>query len=116
MRKIEELLTGNNAVWFYLGENEPLKSNFANELNEMGFTFLNGNPITKDSIGRVMSVHTDGKIAYVSLMVWSFAFKPGDGSYGPRHNFYETPKIDYEKYVYGDDSYIMTTCNCRRIS
>lgn len=35
MRKIEELLTGNNAVWFYLGENEPLKSNFANELNEM---------------------------------------------------------------------------------
>lgn len=116
MRKIKDLLTGNNAVWFYLGENKTLKSNFADELNKMGFTFLNGNPIRKDSIGRVMSVHADGKIAYVSLMVWSVAFNPGDGLCGPRHNFYGTPKIDYEKYVFGDDSYIMTTCNCKRIS
>ena len=104
------------SLHFNLGENETLKSNFADELNKMGFTFLNGNPIRIDSIGRVMSVHADGKIAYVSLMVWSVAFNPGDGLYGPRHNFYGTPKIDYEKYVSGDDSYIMTTCNCRRIS
>ena len=50
MLKIKDLLTGNNAVWFYLGENETLKSNFADELHKMGFTFLNDNPIRKDSI------------------------------------------------------------------
>lgn len=116
MLKIKDLLTGNNAVWFYLGENETLKSNFADELHKMGFTFLNDNPIRKDSIGRVMSVHADGKISYVSLMAWSVAFNPGDGLCGSRHNLYGMSKIHYEKYVSGDDSYIMTTCNCRRIS
>lgn len=115
MRTINDLLKNNENVWFYLGENQLLKETFASELNGLGFTFLNGKSITTDQIGRIMAVHSDGKIAYVSLMVWSVSFHPGDGSYGARHSFYHIPKINYAKYISGDEDYLMTKCNFTRI-
>lgn len=114
MRTINEFLNGNEKVWFYLGED--LKKQFAIELLGMGFAFLNGIEITTDRMSRIISVHADGKITHVSLMVQTVGFKPGDGSCGARHAFYHIPKVDYAKYVAGDSDYLMTECIMTRIS
>lgn len=115
MRKIKELLADTEKVWIYLGEDSALKSTFSNEVNEMGVAFSNGEPITADQISRIMSVHADGKLTHVSLMVWTAAFKPGDGSCGIRHNFDEISKIDYRKFISGEDSYLIKSCDFKRI-
>jgi hypothetical protein len=115
MRKIKELLADAEKVWGYLGEDSTLKSAFSDEVNEMGFAFSNGELITAAQISRIMAVHADGKLTHVSLMVWTAAFKPGDGSCGIRHNFDEIPKIDYRKFISDEDSYLIKSCNFKRI-
>jgi len=109
MRKIKELLESNKKVWFYLGEEQEPKDLFCAELNELGCTFLNGDDITGDRISRIMSVHDDGKAAHVALFVWTAAF----GQY--RESFENVPKIDYMKYVRGEDDYEMKTPKYRKV-
>lgn len=66
-------------------------------------------------MGSIVSVHTDNKIANVSLLVWTNSFENADNKGGFYSKFYNIPKIDYKKYRSGDDGYLMISCNYNKV-
>lgn len=105
MRKIKDLLERHEKVWFYLEENEQTKLDFVNEVNSEGFS--DGSPLTRENISRIMSVNSNGHIAYVSAMAWAASFELGNGSTGINHNFSKILKVDFAKYRNGVSSYLL---------
>lgn len=107
MRKIKDLLVTNEKVWFYLEDDDTLKTHFANELSSEGFSFSDGSPLTLENVGRIMAVSSSGQITYVSLIAWTASFEEGNGSCGIHHSFAQIPKVNYSQYINDTDDYLI---------
>ena len=106
MRSIQELLHGGKKVWFYLKDRET-EERFVEELSGLGARYLNGSPVTTSSCSPIMSVHSDLKVAHLMIMIWNASFSPhfqehyaGDVS--------KILKVDYARYIDGEDDFICT--------
>lgn len=106
MRKIQDLLDSGCRVWFYLQDRDA-QNRFVAEINEMGGTYLNGNPVTEENCSPIMAVHTDRKVAHLMIMIWNASFQRGFSNHY-RGDVSRILKVDYAKYVAGDDDYICT--------
>lgn len=107
MRKMKELLKTYEDVWFRLPQDEITRGQFLEELEEMGCTFANGEKVTADKIGRLMAVHRDRTVAYVSMFAWTASFDVA------KSRFAHIPKVDYEKYNSGK-GYVITQSEYRK--
>ncbi|MDD7515473.1 hypothetical protein [Ruminococcus flavefaciens] len=94
MRSIRELLTTEEKVWVYIG-NEELWADFLRSAE--GFTF-GELPRDKWKFGHVIGVHSDGTMGHVSLFLWSCSFSENAENY-PK-------KIDFSKFINGGSDYL----------
>lgn len=106
MRTIRSLLQENERVWFFLRTTEAERA-FVKELTELGARYLNGNKITEQNCSPIMSVHKDLKVAHLMIMIWNASFKKSFSQHCATE-LANVPKVDYEKYIKGEDTYICT--------
>ena len=106
MRKIQDLLDSGCRVWFYLRDQDAQRR-FVAEINEMGCTYLNGNPVTEENCSPIMAVHADRKVAHLMIMIWNASFQRSFISHYAG-DMSKLLKVDYAKYIAGDDDYTCT--------
>ena len=104
MKKILDLLKKYDEVWFWI--NEDVQEQFYAELNQIGAMFLNGKPILLEDIRHCMGISKDFSVGYISNLVWSKTFSSGTTAI----------KVNYKKYVSGEEDYIYTKPNTYPIS
>ena len=99
MRNLYELFseTESECIWFWIGPSIDTKQNFMKNCEKSGISVSNFYP------GNAVSLHRDGELRHVSIMVWTAGFS-ADG-------FKTVPKIDYEKLSVVGQDYIITKCN-----
>lgn len=105
MRKMKDLFTENERVWFYI--TPEWQQEFYEELISLKARFMNGEQIQADSIGTMMEVGRDGTTGYISNMVWYYSFFSSADMY---------IKVDYGKYRSGADGYLITVPNIHPVS
>jgi len=93
LRDIKELIVQYGDIWFWI--EEAYYNDFYNDLIRLNAVFMDGKPITTDSIRRCMGVNQDMVVRYVTFLVWC---KSSSGS---------PIKIDYRKYIEGQEDYIL---------
>lgn len=98
-RSIADLLQEYDRVWFYI--EDDYTDAFYSELCELGAHFQNGDAVTVDNIGNIMSVHSDGVVGHISYMIWYNTFSVKDSPV----------KVDYAKYRTGQREYVFTEPN-----
>lgn len=98
-RSIADLLQEHGRVWFYI--TDACIDDFYSELYEFGGHFQNGDAVTRDNIGNIMGVHSDGTVGHISNMIWYNTFSVKDAPI----------KVDYAKYRSGVDGYVFTEPN-----
>ena len=106
MRKIQDLLDAGYRVWFYLRDQET-ENRFVEEINEIGATYLNGSQVTMENCSPIMAVHADRKVGHLMIMIWNASFQKGFANHY-KGDLSKTIKVDYAKYISGDDNYICT--------
>ena len=100
MRQIKELFKENKDVWVYLSTDET-KELFIKEIIREGFTWRNGEPVTKNAGGYLFGIHSNMTIAHLSNFIWCMSFQ------GVRYLDGTLPlRVDFEKFTRGDDDYI----------
>ena len=104
MRTIKNLTSNHERVWFYL-KDEETEDLFVHELNEMGATYLNGEKISLSNCSPIMAVHADGKVAHLMIMIWNASFSPSFKEHSSKI-LANAVKVDFAKYIRGDDDYI----------
>lgn len=104
MRKIQDLLDSGYRVWFYLRDQDA-QEKFVEEINELAGTYLNGSPVNKENCSTIMAVHPDRKVAHLMIMIWNASFQRGFTNHYTG-DISKILKVDYAKYVDGDDDYI----------
>ena len=108
MKTIQTLLDTGHRVWFYLRDKETEKL-FVKELTAMGATYLNGDLITEENCSPIMAVHADQKVAHVAIFIWNASFQGAQLSDKPI-------KVDYAKYIAGDEDWECKRSDFIRIS
>lgn len=106
MRKIQDLLDSGCRVWFYLRDQDT-QNRLVAEVAEIGGRYLNGSPVTVENCSPIMAVHADRKVAHLMIMIWNASFQKGFASHY-KGDVSKILKVDYAKYVAGDDDYICT--------
>ena len=115
MRKIEDLLVQNKRIWFFLSDDDS-KKEFIYETEIIGSKFSNGDSITVNNCGQIMAMCHKKELRYVSMMVWIHSFyvnnfdKQNDfiNKYNiPIFDFSNIIKINYKKYIAGDEDYVI---------
>lgn len=106
MRSIQELLQDGKKAWFYLKDRETERK-FVEELDRVGARYLNGSPVTAENCSPIMVVHPDLRVAHLMIMIWNASFSPSF------HEHYSGDvrrilKVDYAKYINGEDDFICT--------
>ncbi len=94
MRKIQELLTENEEVWFCI--TEEWQQDFYEEIVSIGANFISGGSITRESISTLMGINRDKEVGYISNQVWYNSLRSEKS---------KTLKIDYGKYRSGEKNY-----------
>ena len=102
MSKIKDLLDVHKRIWFYI-DNDETGICFMQEVDEMGGKFVDGSAIKSHSCGKIMAFGCDNTVAYVSLMIWCMSFSEEHKN--------EILKIDYGKYIRGENNFILHSCN-----
>ena len=97
-RTLENLVKKKGEVWLYL-ESEELTSTFLQQAMDEDFRWSNGKKIEITDGGYLFGVHTDKTIARLSMYIWCISFQCHGKIPGTK------PRIDYEKYVNGDEDY-----------
>lgn len=103
MNNVEKLLQiyQEESVWFYLS-NDDVKEKFRKELVELNAYWSDQTKFSMDHhISYTMAVHQDKKVAFISAYVWYLSFKLND----------EHIKIDYKKYIEGNNDYLIKESN-----
>lgn len=113
MPRISDLLGVHGKIWFYVGEEEETQRQFMEEAIEMGCRFSNGKEPKVTGCGVCMAIHSDGTIAYVSLMIWDISFNPDkfqrinlDGADRTKEL-----KVDYEAFTSGKECFVYGKLN-----
>lgn len=108
MRTIQNLLDTGSRVWFYLRDQET-ERRFVEELTAMGASYLNGSPVTIENCSPIMAVHPDHRVAHVAIFIWNASFQ--------RAQFTDKPlKVDYARYIAGEESWECVCSGFIRIS
>ena len=99
MNNLRELLdqTTSDRIWFWIGPRIGPKKSFLKSCEESGVDVTDFFP------GNAVSLHRDGTLRHVSLMVWMAGFIA--------EQFLEIPKIDFEDYIAGKPNYVLKKCN-----
>lgn len=115
MRKIEDLLVQNKRIWLFLSDDDS-KKEFIYETELIGSKLSNGDFITVNNCGQIMAMSHKKELRYVSMMVWIHSFyvnnfdKQNDfiNKYNiPIFDFSNIIKINYKKYIAGDEDYVI---------
>lgn len=98
MRSVTEL--SKKGAWVYLA-NETVAKKFLSDAEAEGFTYIDGTKPTDKSWQNLYAIHKDWTINTVG---WAghLAFKNCKMIRGE-----ELVKVDYEKYVLGEDEYVI---------
>lgn len=121
MTTIKGLLENYECLWVYIGQNKELREAFADELKDAfpdeGRSMENNVPFDSSHIGDIMAIHRDGRLNYVSYMVWTGTFHTGCvcGSDGVKIFGKEFLKVDFKKLKNGEADYEVTTPNVRKL-
>lgn len=99
MRSILDLFHQQEEVWFWI--EEKYQDRFFDELMNMNAIFLNGDPVTRETIRHCMGVHNDKTVGYVSNLVWYKTFSSPTAPV----------KVDYGKYIEAKDDYVFSKSN-----
>ena len=99
MRNLYELFSEmeSECIWFWIGPSIDTKQKFLKDCEESGIAVSDFYP------GNAVSLHRDGDLHHVSIMVWTAGFSTDA--------FNTVPKIDYEKLSTFGQDYIMPKCN-----
>lgn len=105
MRTLKQLAEREGRLWVYL-DNEKVGKAFLRQAQEEGFRFCDGRPLHSISWQYVFGLHSDMTVWYVSLFNWTLSFAG---------NVKGTPaRVDYEKYMAGEEDYFCHTSHFRR--
>ncbi|MCQ4023270.1 hypothetical protein [Ruminococcus sp. zg-924] len=99
-RTIKKLLKENCRVYVYLSDKDVAKRFLQHAENE-GFTFGDGAKPTSGECDSIMAVNENATINYVGVagrIAFGCAEKIGDK---------KLMRVDYNKYISGDENYIM---------
>lgn len=105
MRKMKDLFTENERVWFYI--TSEWQQDFYEELISLKARFMNGEQIQEGSIGSMMGVGRDGTTGYISNLVWYYSFFSSGDVF---------VKVDYGKYRSGAGDFLIMIPNVRPVS
>ena len=94
MRTIKQLIRRDRKVYIYL-RNEAVRQRFSHDADNEGITFEDKVKATERPVDDVMALLPGGKICFLGF-VGHMLF----GSSSP-----EAIRIDYEKYINGDECY-----------
>lgn len=97
MRTVKELLNDGKKVYVFLG-NEKIIQRFSFDAEKEGITFGDGVKPTQRPLDDIMALNPDGTICFLG--------------FAGRMNYWsnkEAVRIDYEKYVGGDDDYVIVS-------
>lgn len=104
MRSIQDLLKEGKKLWVYLRDQET-EQKFVEELNQLGGKYLNGAQVTTQNCSPIMAVHPELRVAHLMIMIWNASFSPNfQKHYSGDVN--KILKVDYEKYINGEDDFI----------
>ena len=103
MRNLYELFSETEAdrIWFWIGPLLGSKQRFLQDCKYSGIQTTGFTP------GNVVSLHRDGGLRHVSVMVWIAGFS--------HEKFITIPKVDYETFREGRNDYLFTKCNLKPI-
>lgn len=96
MRKIKNLINPEKKVYILL-KNEAIRYRFMSDAAYEGITYGDGVLATERQADEIMALQKDGTICFLG---WA-------GHMCYHHSKDQAIKIDYEKYVFGCDDYIM---------
>ena len=99
MRSIKDLLKENSKVWFYFS-NELYGKRFIEEARTLGIHIHDGIPV--ENAGILLGVDSNLKAGRVSMMVWECSF------YSESIFLCPPTKVDYGKYISGEEDYLIT--------
>ena len=104
MRSIQELLQDGKKIWFFLKDQEA-EHRFAEEVNQLGGKYLNGAQVTAENCSPIMAVHPDLKVAHLMITIWNASFSPNFQKHYSG-DVTKIMKVDYAKYINGEDNFI----------
>lgn len=96
MRTIRELIDQEKHVYIFL-RTEELQNQFMRDAEREGITYGDGTKSTERKVDDKMALQADGTICFLGFA--------GRMSY--HYNKESVIRVDYEKYIAGDDDYII---------
>lgn len=112
MYSIQDLIGKNKVVWFSVGSNEEIRSQFLGELMKLGTSWVNGDPVTEnDSCSYFMGIGPSYKVGHISWQIWRATWLSEDSNPEHRERFYsggQIPlRVDYGRYSRGETDYLV---------
>lgn len=98
MNKLSVLISVNEVVWIFC-RNKELAERFLKQCETEGFRTLNGQKPTGLYPNRFYGIFDDFTMGYLANMIWHLTLKNED----------DHVRIDYEKFISGDEDYICRT-------
>lgn len=96
MRTIKQLIQKDTKVYIYL-RNEAVRQRFSQDADNEGITFDDGEKASERPVDDVMALLPGGKICFLGFA--------GRMCYGSGSK--DAIRIDYEKYINGEEVYII---------
>lgn len=95
MRTIKELVKSEKKVYIFL-RNKTIENRFMSDAEQEGITYGDGVKPTERPVDDIMALHDDGTICFLG---WA-------GRMAYHYNKDTVKRIDYERYICGDDDYL----------
>ena len=113
MRSIKELINKNEVIWFSIGSDQALRSQFMQEAAELGIDWVSGRPVSDgDRCGYFMGIGPSPTLGYVSWQIWRASWLTEEANPEDRSRAYSNRvvpiRVDYGKYTRGDEDYLVT--------
>lgn len=105
MRLLKELIKNDGTVWIYC-ESEKFQEKFLKQAEAEGFIALNGDIPTKLFRHQLYGISDDMTMGYLSNMIWWLSL---------RTNKDKHIRVDYKKYISGDENYYWMASESKRI-
>lgn len=106
MRSLKLLIEKNKKVWFYCGT-EELQNRFLEQAEEEGLVTMSGEKPTSLSFQHLYGINEEGRMGYISHFIWLKSFHADNK---------DILRIDYDRFISGEDDYISHTPHMERVS
>lgn len=112
MRTLQELIDRHSIIWFSIGSDKDLCTQFMSELAELGMLWVNGRPVTpEDNCSYFMGFGPSRTIGHISWQIWRVSWLNEESDLDHRERFYSNGQIplrvDYGKYRRGEEDYLV---------